>query len=70
MHRCTTPKIMIFLPMLPSGNKNSERESNPMVLPLYLYLSGSSFLASFTDPNKKCFKVKSVFKFCDHVSNS
>ena len=26
----STPKIMKFLPMLPSGNDNSERESNPI----------------------------------------
>ena len=24
------PKIMAFFPMLPSGNKNSEHESNPI----------------------------------------
>ena len=24
-----TPKIMTFLPTIPSGNENSERESNP-----------------------------------------
>ena len=52
----------IFI-MLPSGNKNSERESNPMSLPLYLYLSRSLFFVSFADPNKQLPNVKSVFKF-------
>ena len=63
---------MTFFLMLKSGNENSERESNPMPYPLYLYLSGSVFLVTFTDPNKqffickkyiKFFNVKSVFKF-------
>ena len=26
----STPKIMTFLPLLPSGNENSERDSNPI----------------------------------------
>ena len=46
--------------MLPSVNENSERESNPMPYTLHLYLSKSSFLVSFTDPNKQLFNVKSV----------
>ena len=45
-------KIMTFFPVLPSVNKNSGRESNPIPYPLYLYLSGSAFLVDFTDPNK------------------
>ena len=49
--------------MVSSGNANSERESNPMPYPLYLYLSRSAFLVSFTDPNKQLFNVKYVFKF-------
>ena len=44
---------MTFFPVLPSVNKNSERESNPMSQSLDLYLSGSAFLVSFTNPNKK-----------------
>ena len=32
---------MTFLPMLPLGNKNSERELNPFPYPIYLYLYGS-----------------------------
>ena len=44
----SAPKIMTFLPMLPFINKNFERESNPMPQPLYLYLSGSAFLVSFS----------------------
>ena len=57
---------MIFLPMLPSVNKKSERESNPMSQPLYLYLSGSAFLVSSTDPNKRLFDVKDVFRFLNN----
>ena len=53
---------MTFLPMLPSVSESSERESNLMSLPLYLYLSGSAFLVSFTDPVKQLLNVKSVFK--------
>ena len=52
--------------MLPSVNENSEREANPTPYPLYLYLSGSTFLVSFTDPNEQLFNVKSVFKFLNH----
>ena len=36
--------------MLPSANENSERESNLIPKPVYMYLSGSTFLVSFTDP--------------------
>ena len=49
--------------MLPSANKNSVQESNPMLQPLYLYLSGASFLDSFTDPNKQFFNVKQCLNF-------
>ena len=56
----STPNIMAFFLKLPSVNKTSERESNPMLLPLYLYLSRPVFLVSFTDPNKQLFNVKSV----------
>ena len=45
--------------MLPSDN---EREPNPISYLLYLHLSGSAFLVSSTAPNKKYFRVKSVFK--------
>ena len=48
--------------MLPSGNENSEREPNPIPLPVYKYLSGSAFLVSLTDSNKQLTHVKSVFK--------
>ena len=44
-------------------NKNFERESNPMTQPVYLYLSRSAFLVSFTDPNKQLPSAKSMFKF-------
>ena len=43
-------------------SENFERESNPLPLLQYLYLSGSAFLFSFTDPNKQFFNVKSMFK--------
>ena len=52
--------------MLPSVNENSERESNPMQWPVYLYLSRLPFLVSFTDPNNQLPNVKSVFKFLNH----
>ena len=60
---------MTFLPMLPPANKKSERESNSISQPLYLYLTESAFLVSFTDPNKQLFNMKSVFKFIDHQSS-
>ena len=59
---------MTFLPMLPSGNENSERESNPIPQPLYTYLSGPAYLTNLTPPNRK-FLVKLGFKSRDHVSN-
>ena len=65
----STPKIMTLFPLLPSDHENCERESNPMWLPLYLYLSGSAFLVSFTAPNNQLPGVKSVFKSFDHVFN-
>ena len=45
----SAPKIMTLFPVLPSVNKNSERESSSMRYLLYLYLSGSVFLVSYTD---------------------
>ena len=57
---------MTFFAMLPSVNENSGPESNPMPQPQHLYLSGSTFLVSFTDPKKQLFNVKSEFKFSDH----
>ena len=56
--------------MLPSGNENSEHESNPIPQTVYTYLSGSAFLANLAPPNKQSFKAKSEFKYIDHVSNS
>ena len=55
--------------MLPLVKESSERQSNPMLYPLCLYLSSSAFLVSFKDPNKQLFNVKSVFKSLDHRSN-
>ena len=60
---------MTFLPMLPSGNENSERELSPMSQPVYTYLSGLTFLADLTLRNKQSFQ-NSKFKSGDHVSNS
>ena len=51
--------------MLSSVNENPERESNPMLQPIYLYLSESAFLGSFIDPNKQLFNVKFVLNFLD-----
>ena len=59
----SAPKIMTFFLMVASSNENSERESNPMLQLLYLYLCRSAFLVSFTDPNKQLPNLKSVFKF-------
>ena len=56
--------------MLLSGNENSERESNPIPEPVYMYLSQLTLLDSFTALNEQSFRVKSVFKSRDHVSNS
>ena len=47
----STQKIITFFSLLPSAHENCERESNSMPQPLYLYLSGSAFLVSFTAPN-------------------
>ena len=52
--------------MLPSVNKKSERESNPMSQQLYMYLLGSAFLVSFTESNKQLFDVKHIFRFLNH----
>ena len=57
------PKIMTFLPTLPSSNENYEQESNPISKPLHTYWSGAAFLG-------QSFKVKTVFKSRDHGSNS
>ena len=72
MHRGTiiNSKIMIFFPSVPSDHGNCERESNHMPKQLYLYLSGSVFVVSFTARNKQLPSVKSVFKSFGHVSNS
>ena len=61
----SAPKLMTFFHMVPSDNENSEQESNPIPQPLYLYLSRSGFLVSFTDSNKQLPSAKSVFKFLD-----
>ena len=55
--------MMTLLPTQPSGNENSERESNPIPQPLYSYLSGSAFVSNLTPPNKQFFKAKSESKF-------
>ena len=34
------------------------------------YISGSPSLPNLTASNEQSFKVKSEFKYCDHVSNS
>ena len=60
------PNIIAILPTLTLGNENSKQESNSMPQPIYLYLSRSAFLVSFTDQNKQLPNVKSVFKSIDH----
>ena len=59
----SAPKIMTFISMLPSVNKNLEQESNTMQQPLYLYLSGSAFLVSFTDPWIQCVRNIQIYYF-------
>ena len=61
---------MTFLPTPPSGNGNSQRESNLIPQPVYTYLSESTFLSKLTPPDKESFKVNSEFKSLDHVSTS
>ena len=46
------------------------KQSNPMLQPLYLYLPGSTFLVSFTDPNKQLPNTKSVSKSFEHCSGA
>ena len=55
--------------MLPSVNENSERESNPMRWPSYLYLSESAYLVSFSDPNKQLLNVISALAFLNSGSS-
>ena len=57
---------MIFFRKLPSVNRNFDRESNHMLQLLYLYVSGSAILVSFTNPNKRLPTVKSVLKSLDY----
>ena len=54
---------MTFFPNLSSVNKSYEQESNPMSWPVYLNLSGSAFLVSFTDPNNQLTNMKSMSEF-------
>ena len=61
---------MTFLPVLPSGNENYERDLNPIPFQVYTYLSRSALLAHLAPPNKQSFKVKSESKSRDHASNS
>ena len=51
---------MTFFPILPSANENSEQEPNPILEPLYLYLSKSAFLVSITYQKKQLSNLKSV----------
>ena len=66
----SAPKIMTFLPTLPSGNECFICVLNPIPLPLYTYLSGSAFLANLTPPNNQLFNVNSESKSRGHESNS
>ena len=54
---------MPFFPKFPSLNENSEGESNAMSQLIYLHLSKSAFLVSFTAQNKQLPNLKSVFRF-------
>ena len=48
-----------------SGKEYSLPEPNLMPKLVYLYLSRSAFLVSFTDLNKQLLNVKSVFNYYD-----
>ena len=61
---------MTFFPWVSSVNKNFEQESNPMLEPVYLYLSRSAFLISFTDPNEQLPNAKSVLLNCLNCGSS
>ena len=71
MHRRTiiNPKNNDIFSSPPSVHESRESELNRKPWPLYLYLSGSAFLFSFTAPDKQLSSVKSVFKSFNHVAN-
>ena len=46
--------------MLLSDNENSEWKFNSMSEPLYLYLSRSAFLVTFTNPYKQLLNAKEI----------
>ena len=48
--------------MLLSGKEYLPQESNPMLQPVYLYLSRSVFLVCFIDPSTQLLNEKSVLK--------
>ena len=54
----SAPKIITFIPYVPSACKKRPFESKPMTSPEYLYLIISAFFVILTAPNKYFFKVK------------
>ena len=56
----SAPKLVTFLPTLPSGKEYSIRVSNPIPKPLCVYLSRSVFLVNLKSPNKQLPKAKSI----------
>ena len=71
MHRriIINPKNNDIFSSPPSVHESRESELNRKPWPLYLYLSGSAFLFSFTAPDKQLSSVKSVSKSFNHVAN-
>ena len=62
--------MITLLPPSRPGYGKSEREANPVPYLEYKYLFWSVVLVNLTAPNKQSFRVKSVLKSCDHVSDS
>ena len=65
---------MILFSTLVSGNENSEHDVNPIpyaifIATMYVFIC-IRILADLTPPNKQSFKVKSEFKYRNHVSDS
>ena len=71
MHRriIINPKNNDIFSSPSSVHESRESELNRKPWPLYLYLSGSAFLFSFTAPDKQLSSVKSVSKSFNHVAN-
>ena len=54
----SAPKVITFIPYVPSARKKLPFESKPMSYPEYLCLLISAFFVILTSPKKQHFKVK------------